>query len=249
MSGIPPTTTAAVLVLAVLSGATTLVGTAVAVRMSLGPRHVALGLGFSAGMMVILGLLELIPDALRLGGAGAAAAGAVVGAGGLAAVRWVLQRHGVGGRSGTMEEAGLRSAYLVAVGLILHDLPEGFAMASAYVAAPSSGVTMALAIAVHNVPEEFAMALPAAALASRRLLYGAAVASAAAEPVGAVVGLAGAARWPGLQPVFLAVAAGAMIFVALAELVPLMDRIDAPGPAVLGVLISLGVYVVLSAIV
>jgi ZIP family zinc transporter len=122
-------------------------------------------------------------------------------------------------------------------------------MASAYVAAPSSGVTMALAIALHNVPEEFAMALPAAALASRRLLYGAAVASALAEPVGAVVGLAGAARWPGLHPVFLAVAAGAMIFVALAELVPLLGRIGAPGLAALGVLTSLGVYLFLSAMI
>jgi ZIP family zinc transporter len=108
---------------------------------------------------------------------------------------------------------------------------------------------MALAIAVHNVPAEFAMGLPAAALASRRLLCGAAVASALAEPVGAVVGLAGAARWPGLHPVFLAVAAGAMIFVALAELVPLLGRMGAPGPAALGALISLGVYFVLSAVV
>jgi ZIP family zinc transporter len=60
----------------------------------------------------------------------------VIGAGGLSALRWFLERRRVGGRGGTLEEAGLRSAYLVAVGLILHDLPEGFAMASAHVRRP-----------------------------------------------------------------------------------------------------------------
>jgi ZIP family zinc transporter len=74
MRGFPATTTA-VLVLAVLSGATTLLGVAIALRTSMRSRYVALGLGFSAGMMVALGLLELIPDAMELGGAGAAGAG------------------------------------------------------------------------------------------------------------------------------------------------------------------------------
>jgi ZIP family zinc transporter len=232
-----------------MSGGTTLLGTALALRAAKRTQYVALGLGFSAGMMIALGLLELIPNALQLGGAGAAVGGTVLGVGVLAAVRWALERRPASGAGATVEEVGLRSAYLVAVGLILHDVPEGFAMASAYLAAPSSGVTMSVAIAAHNVPEEFAMALPAAALASRRFLFGAAVASALAEPVGAVLGLAGATQWPGLHPVFLAVAAGAMIFVALTELVPLARRVGATGPACLGGVSSLALYLLLAVLV
>lgn len=209
------------------------------------PRYVAIGLGFSAGMMITVGLVELIPEASRLGGAGAAGAGVAIGAGALAAIRWALEHRRVGG-DGTLERAGLRSAYLVAVGLILHDVPEGFAMATSYLAAPSSGLTISVAIAVHNVPEEFAMALPAASLASKRFLLWAALVSALAEPVGAVLGLFGAARWPGLHPIFLAVAAGAMVFVAIAELFPLAGGIGAPVPAVLGGVSSLVVYLLLS---
>lgn len=66
--------------------------------------------------------------------------------------------------SGRIDARMLESAYLVAFGLILHDFPEGFAMANSYVASPSSGVLVALAIALHNIPEEFAMAAPAVAL-------------------------------------------------------------------------------------
>ena len=49
------------------------------------------------------------------------------------------------------EEAGgdtpvrLSSAYLVATGLILHDFPEGFALANSYIANPEVGVLVAVA--------------------------------------------------------------------------------------------------------
>jgi zinc transporter, ZIP family len=83
----------------------------------------------------------------------------------------------------------MASAYLVAVGLILHDVPEGFAMANAYIASPSLGVLIGLAIALHNLPKEFAMAVPAVTLRSRRFLFGAALLSTLAEPMGAIIGL------------------------------------------------------------
>lgn len=99
-------TVAAVLAPAALSGATTLIGVVLALRVSMRSRYIALGLGFSAGMMVVLSLLELMPGAFRLGGAEAAGAGAGAGAGGLgriavgaaAARDWTA--HGHPGRAG-----------------------------------------------------------------------------------------------------------------------------------------------------
>lgn len=76
-----------------------------------------------------------------------------------------------------VEEKGLanrvlvRSAYLVAFGLILHDMPEGFAMANAYIASPDLGVFVGLAVALHNLPEEFAMSVPVVAIRSKSLLF------------------------------------------------------------------------------
>lgn len=118
----------------------------------------------------------------------------------------------------------VRSVHLVVIGLILHDLPEGFAMANAYIASPSLGVLVALAIALHNLPEELAIAVPAIALRSRRFLMGAAMLSALAEPAGAIIGLLAVEAVPGLNAYFMAFAAGAMLFVSLHELVPLARR-------------------------
>jgi ZIP family zinc transporter len=118
-----------------------------------------------------------------------------------------------------------RVAYLVAFGLILHDVPEGFAMANAYVSTTRLGVLVAVAIVLHNIPEEFAMALPAVVAGRRRFLRRAAIASAAAEPVGAALGLIGAGAFPSLNAGFLAVASGAMVFVAFHELVPMARRL------------------------
>jgi len=69
---------------------------------------------------------------------------------------------------GKVDPRLLRGAYLVAFGLILHDFPEGFAMANSYVASPSLGILVALAIALRDIPEEFAMAAPAVTLREKR---------------------------------------------------------------------------------
>jgi ZIP family zinc transporter len=132
---------------------------------------------------------------------------------------------------------------------VLHDLPEGFAMANAYIAAPALGILTAIAIALHNLPEEFAMAMPAAALKRKRLLYGAALLSALAEPVGAILGLAAVGVAPALNSAFLAFAAGAMLFVSVHELVPMARRYRHGGHFVLGIASGVLVYVLLERII
>jgi hypothetical protein len=111
----------------------------------------------------------------------------------------------------------------VVVALVLHDVPEGFAMANAYVVT-RLGILVALAMALHNLPEEFAMAVPAVTLRGRRFLFGAGLLSALAEPVGAIVGLAAMGVAPSLNAAFLAFAAGAMLFVSVHELIPMARR-------------------------
>lgn len=54
----------------------------------------------------------------------------------------------------------LITAYTIVLGLILHELPEGFAMANAYLQDCSLGIMVAIAIALHNIPEKFATVVP-----------------------------------------------------------------------------------------
>jgi ZIP family zinc transporter len=107
-------------------------------------------------------------------------------------------------------------------------------MANSYVSSPRVGLLVAVAILLHNIPEEFAMALPAAMANRRRFLVRAGVVSAAAEPAGALVGLIGVSVFPGFNAMFLAFAAGAMVFVSFHELVPMARRLGHHRAAALG---------------
>jgi zinc transporter, ZIP family len=119
-------------------------------------------------------------------------------------------------------------------------------MANAYVASPSMGLMVALAIALHNIPEEFAMAAPLVAVSKRRTLLIAAFLSGLAEPLGALVGLMVVHNYPLFNPIFMAFAAGAMIFISLHELLPMAQLYRQTGLFVAGSLLSVVIYLVMA---
>ncbi len=232
----------AVILLSLLSVLTTALGVALALRLRENERAIAAGIGFSVGIMVLISAFELIPQAIAAMGIGATFTSAVLGAALLWLIHLIIPHTHLFPETGLINRALFRSAYLVAFGLILHDVPEGFAMANAYVATPALGVLVAVAIALHNLPEEFAMAVPVVLLRSKRLLFGAAFVSALAEPLGAILGLVAVSIAPVLNAHFMAFAAGAMLFVSIHELIPMVRRYHHLGPFLGGTGISALVY-------
>jgi ZIP family zinc transporter len=239
---------APIVLLSLLSCVSTCLGVALALSLRANARAITLGIGFSTGLMVLISILELLPEATAIEGTGAALTVAALGAALVFSLHLVVPHVHLVEEARNVDPGAHRSALLVAFGLILHDVPEGFAMANAYVASPSAGVVTAVAVALHNVPEEFAMALPAATLRSRRFLFGVAFLSALAEPLGAVAGLAAVEIAPSLNASFLALAAGAMLFVSIHELVPMARRYGHGGMFAWGVLVSAAVYWLLATI-
>lgn len=240
------TTHQAVLLLSLMSFLTTALGVALALRVRENPRAIGAGIGFSVGIMILISVLELIPESTALMGAGKTLASAGLGAGLVWAAHLIIPHIHLVEEKGMVDKALIRSVYLVVFGLVLHDVPEGFAMANAYVASPALGLLVALAIALHNLPEEFAMSVPAVLTRSKRFLFGAALLSALAEPVGAVIGLVAVGLAPALNAHFLAFAAGAMIFVSIHELIPMAHRYRHPAMFALGLAASVLVYVLLA---
>ncbi|WP_363351791.1 hypothetical protein [Methylocystis echinoides] len=164
----------AVLALSSLSVMTTVLGVALASLIHANDRAIAIGVGFSTGIMLLISGVDLISEAyLKLGKSQVAWATLSGGA-----VLWlansILRHIHLGPEHGEADARLASSASLVATGLILHDVGEGFAMANAYIASPGLGVLVAVSIALHNLPEEFAIALPAIALRSKRFLVTAA---------------------------------------------------------------------------
>ena len=242
-----PASYISIIVLAVLSGGTTLIGVSLAITLGENPRMIAMGIGFSTGIMVLISLCELVPEALRIAGPGATSLSVGLGAA-LILTLHLLMPHTLPSTEPTTPTWELRAAYLIAFGLILHDVPEGFAMANAFLSSPSLGLLVALAVAIHNIPEEFAMAIPAVAVKNRALLFKAAVLSGLAEPAGAVFGLMAVHFNPALNPTFMAFAAGAMVIVSFFELVPLARKYGRMGAFALGLAVSVLVYLTLHAL-
>jgi len=243
------TTYIAVLLLAFLSVLTTLLGVALAIYVGKSERLVSAGIGFSAGIMLLVSFFELMPEAMGDAGMGTASMAFILGMLIVAVLHWVIPHTHLVEEKGAFRQTMLRTAYLVAFGLILHDVPEGFAMANSYIASPSLGVLVALAIAIHNIPEEFAMAVPIVMVKKRRFLYTAAFLSGLAEPLGAVIGLVAVHFHPALNPLFMAFAAGAMVFVSVHELLPMARRYHKTHLFILGAVISVLVYALLVALI
>jgi ZIP family zinc transporter len=244
-----PTTYIAVLLLAFLSGLTTLIGVGLALRFKRNIKGIVIGMGFSAGIMLLISFAELIPESLASSGIPATLMALLSGILVVGVLNFIIPHTHMIEEKGKLQSRMFKTAYLVAFGLILHDFPEGFAMANSYIFSPSLGILIALAIAIHNIPEEFAMAVPIAPLKSRAFLLKAAFLSGLAEPTGAAVGLFAVSFLPALNPLFMAFAAGVMIFVSIHELLPMAMKHKKPGLLILGIILSLLVYLGLALLI
>lgn len=182
-------------------------------------------LGFGGGVMLAATVFSLLVPALDIAGeqgftpwgAGALASiGLLLGAAALLGLgRMLAQQPNVG-------EAGLtHGALLFVIAIVLHNVPEGMAVGVAAGADLSGADGLAIGIALQDVPEGLIVAL---ILASAGIARGKAVligaASGLVEPLFAVfcawlVGVSHA-----LLPWGLAIAAGAMLFAVIHEIVP-----------------------------
>jgi len=122
-------------------------------------------------------------------------------------------------------EARLRKAgLLTAVGIALHNFPEGMAVFTVSLIDVSMGIPIALAIAAHNIPEGIAVAVPIFySTKSRAKGFGYSLLSGLAEPVGALLGFL--ILYPflteGLLYATLAFVGGIMVFISFDELLPI----------------------------
>lgn len=238
-----------VILLAFLSVLTTLIGVALAFYFKRSVKGIVIGIGFSAGIMMLISFFELIPESVGAAGILKPLIAVFLGVISVGILNFIIPHTHLIEEKGHIHTRSLKAAYLVAFGLILHDFPEGFAMANSFIYSPSLGLLIALAIAIHNIPEEFAMAVPLLLTEKKKLLFKAAFLSGLAEPAGAVLGLIAVKLSPSLNPFFMAFAAGAMIFVSIHELLPMARRYKRISLFILGVILSIIVYVGLTMLI
>ena len=144
---------------------------------------------------------------------------------------------GMGARRGSRDL--LRTGILTALGIAIHNFPEGLITFSSAVGGDiKHGIIVAVAVALHNIPEGVSVSIPVlAATGSRKRAFMYSFFSGLAEPVGGVLGFL--ILRPFLTPfvlsLLLAFAAGIMVYISLDELLPAAHEYGAPHIAITGI--------------
>jgi ZIP family zinc transporter len=176
--------------------------------------------GLAGGVMAVASLVGLLRPALDESSVAVVCAGLAAGVLFLAITRRFLRASDP--HVGKLHGADVRTSVLVFAVLFAHSLPEGLAIGTAYASETAGlGLFVILAIAIQNIPEGTSVAIPMAASGfSRWQQVWAAVGTSAPQPIGALIAFLAVEQITGLLPLSFAFAAGAMLALVTAELVP-----------------------------
>jgi zinc transporter, ZIP family len=176
--------------------------------------------GLTVGLMTVASVVGLLLPALDDGSVATVGAGLALGIAFLLVSRRFLESRDV--HVGRLRGAGVRRSMLVFAVLLLHSLPEGFAIGTAFASDEEGlGLFVILAIALQNVPEGTSVAIPMDAAGFRpRQQFWAAVLTSAPQPAGALIAYALVQEVAALLPLSFAFAAGAMLSLVVVELAP-----------------------------
>jgi len=211
--------------LSLLAGLATGVGGIVVLFLrKVSDRIVSLLMGFASGVMLMVAFNNLFLEAQKLLVHIELITFFAIGAIVMMALDLAIPhieptRRKENGRTERMHQSGM----LIAVGITLHNLPEGFVVAAGYMFNPGLGLIIAVAIMLHNIPEGIATAIPLSEAGTKPLRIAVITfLSGLAEPVGALVGAVVLSSFApriliGYSLVF---AAGVMTYITADELIP-----------------------------
>ncbi|MEE9613961.1 MAG: zinc transporter ZupT [Thermodesulfobacteriota bacterium] len=239
--------------LTTLAGLSTTVGSLIGIfYKEPGPRYMAFTLGFSAGVMVLVSFVELLQQAILSVGFAQAHLAFFIGMFAMLLIdfllphSYILETHhgsvGHGGagkaKTGRLQKASL----MVAVGVGIHNFPEGMVTFAGTLKDVNIGIALAFAVAIHNIPEGIAVSVPIyASTGSRKKAFWWSFLSGASEPVGAL--LAGIVLMPFLSEALLgwmfAMVAGFMVFISFDELLPIAQSYGEAHVAIVGVMVGM----------
>ncbi len=204
--------------------------------------------GLTVGLMTVASIVGLLLPALNEGSTESVIAGLAVGVLFLLGSRRLLRGRDI--HVGSLSGAGVRRSVLVFGVLLVHSLPEGFAIGTAYASDTAGlGLFVILAIALQNIPEGTSVAIPMEAAGfGRSQQFWAAVATSVPQPVGALLAYALVQEIESLLPFSFAFAAGAMLALVVIELAPQTYARDTLATALAGTAAGAALMLILAAV-
>ncbi|MFP4111848.1 MAG: zinc transporter ZupT [Candidatus Woesearchaeota archaeon] len=189
-------------------------------------KFLTFGLGLSAGVMIYVSLVELLPDALEVIGFLPSNLAFFAGIGFILILDFIIPHDHILKNVNLSKKHSklLRAGTVAAIGIAIHNFPEGFAVILSSLSDIKLSISLAIAVAIHNIPEGFSIAMPIYyATGSRKRAFWYSFIAGIAEPVGALLGVLFlfAFLTPALLAYSLAFVAGIMVVISFDELLPL----------------------------
>lgn len=176
-------------------------------------------LEFSAGLMTAVVCFELLPSAFELGGNVPTFCGIFAGIGGILLIEDLIKKVNLLKKRYNGNTL-LRAGILMSIGIALHNFPEGFAVGSGFEASIGLGLTITTVIIIHDIPEGIAMAVPLRVGGfSKAKAFMFTVLSGIPMGFGALMGAWLGEISTGMISVCLGFAGGAMLYIIFGELV------------------------------
>ena len=144
--------------------------------------------------------------------------------------------------SKSKEKKPMRMELFSALAIGIHNFPEGLATFMGALQDPALGISIAVAIAIHNIPEGIAVSVPIYfATKSRGKAFFYSFSSGLAEPVGALLGyfLLRSLFSDAAFGVIFAGVAGIMVYISLDELLPTAEEYGEHHVAIFGLVIGM----------
>jgi zinc transporter, ZIP family len=253
------------LLLTIFAGLSTGIGSIISLfYKTTNQKLLAVALGFSAGVMIYISFMEILPEAnesMHAHFQNDIGSWVTLSAffGGMLLVSLIdklvpsyenpHEAHKVEELNKNIQDSAKlkRLGILSAIAIAVHNFPEGIATFMAAYNNIEIGLPIAIAVAIHNIPEGIAVAVPIYyATNSRKKAFRLSFLSGLAEPVGAIIAFL--VLMPFLNDlvmgVVFAAVAGIMIFISLDELLPTAGKYGEHHISIYGLVIGMGVMAV-----
>lgn len=239
------------LVLTAIAGLSTGIGSAIAYFIKK-PRmiYLSFSMGFSAGVMIYVSFVELLPQAFGNVGEILSISAFFIGVIFIGIIDIIIPKeknpHDFKLSSeviGVRKDAVLmRAGLFTALAIGIHNFPEGLATFGAALINIKLGVMIALAIAIHNIPEGISVSVPIFyATGDKKKAFFYSFLSGISEPIGAVIGFL--ILLPFLSEMvitsLMAFVAGIMVYISLDELLPMAHRYGHGHTVIIGIIIGM----------
>lgn len=193
-------------------------------------------LGLSAGVMIYISFMEMMPQSLQLLSYGNSEQQATIYTllaffAGIFLI-WAIDLlipedenpHEIHKVEEVKNKSGLkRTGIMLALAIGIHNFPEGLATFASALSSMDIAIPIVIAIAIHNIPEGIAVSVPIYhATGNRKKAFWYSFLSGMAEPLGALIGfLVLLPFWSDtINALLLAFVSGIMVFISFDELLP-----------------------------